>query len=81
MYDELRFKAAEFDRANVALSAQVGMAGRQQQMAEQVSSFQQYIEQLKFEEMMRQFNEQIGLDYGKFGWNQQMDLMNKFPTS
>ncbi len=79
LYDEMRFKAAEFDRANVALSAQVGMAGRQQQMAEQVSSFQQYIEKAKFEEMMRQFNEQIGLDYGKFGWNQQMDILGNFP--
>lgn len=79
LYDELRFKAAEFDRANVALAAQTGMAGRQQSMAEQTSSFQQFLEKLKFEELMRQFNEQIGLDYGKFGWQQQNDIMNKFP--
>ncbi len=79
LYDELRFKAAEFDRANVALAAQTAMAGRQQQLGEQVASFSQYIEKLKFDELMRQFNEQMGLDYGKFGWQQQMDLVNRFP--
>ena len=81
MYDELRMKAAEFDRANIALAAQTNMAGRQQQMAEQVASFQQYLDQLKFEEMMRQFNNQMALDWSKYGWGQQMDLANQFPRN
>lgn len=79
-YDELRFKAAEFDRGNVALAAQTEMAGRQQQTAESMASFQQYMDQLKFDEMMRQFNEQLGFNYGQFNWNQQMDVANMFPS-
>lgn len=70
LYDELRFKAAEFDRANVALAAQTQMAGRQQSMAEQVASFQQYLAQKQFDEQMRQFNEQMGLNWSRFGWDQ-----------
>ena len=78
-YDELRFRAAEFDRSNVALAAQTDMASRQQQNTESMASFQQYMDQLKFEEMMRQFNEQTALNYSKFGWDQQMDYANLFP--
>lgn len=78
-YDELRFRAAEFDRSNVALAAQTDMASRQQQGTEAMASFQQYMDQLKFDELMRQFNEQMALDYGKFGWTQQMNLANLFP--
>ena len=80
-YDDLRLKAAEFDRANIALTAQTMMSGRQQQLAEQQTSFQQYLDQLKFDEMMRQFNEQMALDYGKFGWQQQNDLASYFPKT
>lgn len=78
-YDELRFRAAEFDRSNVALAAQTDMASRQQQNTENMASFQQYMDQLKFDEMMRQFNEQTALNYSKFGWDQQMDFANMFP--
>lgn len=78
-YDELRLQAAEFDRGNIALAAQTEMAGRQQQVAESMASFQQYMDQLKFDEMMRQFNEQLGFNYGQFGWQQQVDLASLFP--
>lgn len=79
MFDEMRFKEAEFNRSNVALAASTGMAGRQQQLAEQVASFQQYLQQRQFDEMMRQFNEQMGLNWSQFGWNQQFDLASLFP--
>lgn len=78
-YDDLRFQAANFDRSNVALAAQTDMASRQQQGTEAMASFQQYMDQLKYDELMRQFNEQMALDYGKFGWTQQMNLANLFP--
>jgi hypothetical protein len=29
--------------------------------------------------MIRQFNENMALDYGKFGWTQQMNLAGLFP--
>jgi hypothetical protein len=80
-YDELRFRAAEFDRSNIALAAQTDMASRQQQGTEAMASFQQYMDQLKFDEMMRQFNEQTALDYSKFGWDQQVDFSNMFPRT
>lgn len=80
-YDELRFRAAEFDRSNVALAAQTDMASRQQQGTEAMASFQQYMDQLKFDELMRQFNEQTALNYSKFGWDQQMDFANMFPRT
>jgi hypothetical protein len=78
LYDELRFKAAEFDRGNVALAAQNLMAGRQQNMAEGVASFQQYLAQRQMEEQMRQFNEQMGLNWSKFGWDQIIGATGQF---
>ena len=76
-YDALRFQAAEFERGNVALAAQTAMAGRQQAQAEAMANFQQYMEQRKFDEMMRQFNEQLGYNYGTFGWQQQKDIFDR----
>jgi hypothetical protein len=78
MFDEMQFKSAEFDRANVALSASTQMANRQQQMAEQMGSFQQYLAQKQFEEQMRAFNEQMGLNWSQFGWDQQFNTASLF---
>ena len=70
-YDDLRLKAAQFDQSNVALASQSMMANRQQ-------SFQEYLDTLKYNEMLRQFNEQLAYNYGNLQWNQQMDVANLF---
>lgn len=79
LFNQLQIKAAEFDRANTALAAQTQMAGRQQQLGEQMSAFNQYMQQKQMDETIRQFNAQMGLDWSKFGWGQQFDTASLFP--
>lgn len=78
-YDQLRLQAAELERGNVALAAQNLLAQREMALGEQGQSFDQYLRQLQMNEMIRQFNEQLALNYGKFGWEQQLNLANLFP--
>ena len=79
IYDQLRMQAAELERSNVALAAQNLLAQREMQVGEQSQSFDQYLRQLQMNEMIRQFNEQMALNYGKFGWEQQVGLAGLFP--
>ena len=78
-YDQMRLQAAELERGNVALVAQNLLAQREMALGEQGQSFDQYLRQLQLNEMIRQFNENLALDYGKFGWGQQMDVASLFP--
>ncbi|NBV23576.1 MAG: hypothetical protein EBS05_16855 [Proteobacteria bacterium] len=78
IYDQLRLQAAELERGNVALAAQNLLAQREMQLGEQGQSFDQYLRQLQYNELVRQFNEKMAYDYGQFGWNQQMDLARFF---
>lgn len=80
-YDQLRLQAAEMERSNVALAAQNLLAQREMERGEQSQSFDQYLRQLQMNEMIRQFNEQLALSYGKFGWEQQIGLAGLFPGS
>ena len=79
IYDQLRMQAAELERSNVALAAQNLLAQREMQLGEQGQSFDQYLRQLQQNEIIRQFNEQMALNYGKFGWEQQVGLAGLFP--
>lgn len=79
IYNQLQMQAAELERGNVALVAQNLLAQREMALGEQGQSFDQYLRQLQLNEMIRQFNEQLALDYGKFGWTQQMDVASLFP--
>lgn len=81
IYNQLQMQAAELERGNVALVAQNLLAQREMALGEQGQSFDQYLRQLQLNEMIRQFNENLALDYGKFGWTQQMDVANLFPRS
>ena len=80
IYNQLQMQAAELERGNVALTAQNMLAQREMQLGEQGQSFDQYLRQLQTNEMIRQFNEQLAFDYGKFGWQQQLGLAGLFPT-
>lgn len=79
IYNQLQMQAAELERGNVALVAQNLLAQREMALGEQGQSFDQYLRQLQLNEMIRQFNEQLALDYGKFGWTQQMGVASLFP--
>jgi hypothetical protein len=79
IYNQLQMQAAELERGNVALVAQNLLAQREMALGEQAQSFDQYLRQLQLNEMIRQFNEQLALDYGKFGWTQQMGVASLFP--
>ena len=78
IYNQLQMQAAELERGNVALVAQNLLAQREMQLGEQSQSFDQYLRQLQLNEMIRQFNEQLAFDYGKFGWTQQMGFADLF---
>lgn len=78
IYNQLQMQAAELERGNVALVAQNLLAQREMQLGEQGQSFDQYLRQLQLNEMIRQFNEQLAFDYGKFGWTQQMGFADLF---
>ena len=77
--NQFQLQASELDRGNVALAAQNLLAQREMQVGEQGQSFDQYLRQLQMNEMIRQFNEQMALNYGKFGWEQQVGLAGLFP--
>lgn len=81
IYNQLQLQAAELERGNVALVAQNLLAQREMQLGEQGQSFDQYMRQLQMNEMIRQFNEQLAFNYGKFGWEQQLGLAGLFPGS
>ena len=59
--------------------AQNLLAQREMALGEQGQSFDQYLRQLQLNEMIRQFNEQLAFDYGKFGWTQKMGVASLFP--
>jgi hypothetical protein len=79
IYNQLQMQAAELERGNVALVAQNLLAQREMALGEQGQSFDQYLRQLQLNEMIRQFNEQLALDYGKFGWTQKIGVASLFP--
>ena len=79
-YNRLLLQQAEQERSNIALASQNLLAQREMQLGEQGQSFDQYLRQLQMNEMIRQFNEQLALNYGKFGWEQQIGLAGLFPN-
>jgi hypothetical protein len=79
IYNQLQMQAAELERGNVALVAQNLLAQREMALGEQGQSFDQYLRQLDLNERIRQFNESLAFDYGKFGWTQQINLAGLFP--
>jgi len=77
-YQRQLMQRAEQERATQALAYQQLLAQREMQRSEQGQSFDQYLRQLQMDEMIRQFNEQMAYNYGRFGWEQQQDIANRF---